>query len=214
MMKYKGRILFTLVLFIIIIVTKLSFYFLFKLSPLAFPPIFAIIALIVFWWLGWNYDKLEFLSEKDVLTNLYNRRYVIQIFPKLLNVVNRKKENLCLFFIDVDNFKMINDTHGHEKGDHVLRCISWIIAENSIRNDLVARWSGDELLVLAPSLTAKETEKKVREIHNALSKLTKVMGIDVSVSIGVAIYPINGENLDDLLKVADQNMYIAKSNAY
>ncbi len=213
-MKYKGRFLFTFVLFIIIVVTKLSFYFLFKLSPLAFPPIFAIIALIVFWWLGWNYDRLELLSEKDVLTNLYNRRYVIKIFPKLLNLVNRKKENLSLLFIDVDNFKRINDTHGHDKGDHVLRCISRIITENSNQNDLVARWSGDELLILVPSITAKETEKKVRQIHNAISKLTKVLEIDVSVSIGVSIYPTNGENLEDLLKVADQKMYIAKSTVY
>lgn len=124
-MKYTGRIVIVSVAFVLILTIRIygNVYYNY---PLFQFPLFGIIATLSTWWLGGQYDKVKFLSEKDVLTKIYNRRFVIQIFPKILALVKRKNEKLSLLLIDVDNFKMINDTYGHEIGDQVLQLKRYI----------------------------------------------------------------------------------------
>jgi diguanylate cyclase (GGDEF)-like protein len=210
-MKYRGRIVLTLIILLLIITAKLYGYFYFK-HPLTVFPFFGIVALCISWWMGGIYDKVRFLSEKDALTKIYNRRYVKQTFPRMLALVKRKKENLSLLFIDVNHFKKLNDTYGHDFGDKALLYISNVIVKNARKSDIVARWAGDEFLIIAPFIRVKDMKLKIEQIHNDLekSKSSDEIHVDLSVSIGVSVYPSDGETLDSLLRIADKNMYKSK----
>ncbi|MGX2962018.1 GGDEF domain-containing protein (plasmid) [Peribacillus sp. JNUCC 23] len=87
-------------------------------------PIPAIIVLVIAWYLGEQYDKYVYLSTRDSLTGLYNRRYVTDKFPNLSRCANRRKLNICTLLVDVNDFKEINDHYGHDAGDVVLANIS------------------------------------------------------------------------------------------
>lgn len=84
-------------------------------------PFFTIVIIPISYWLGKQYDMVKYLSENDSLTKIYNRRYIIHTFPQLSVLVDKKDGKLSLFLIDIDQFKIINDTYGHEMGDRVLQ---------------------------------------------------------------------------------------------
>jgi diguanylate cyclase (GGDEF)-like protein len=184
-------------------------YFYFN-HPLNNFPFFGVFAMAISWWMGGIYDKVRFLSEKDTLTKIYNRRFVKQTFPRMLDLVKRKKENLNLLFIDVNHFKKINDIYGHDVGDKALLYISKVILKNSNKSDIVARSAGDEFLIIAPFISVKDMKLRIEQIHNDLKMSSDETHVDLSVSIGVSVYPYDGENLDTLLKIADKNMYKSK----
>jgi diguanylate cyclase (GGDEF)-like protein len=209
-MKYTGRITIVTVAFILIAAVRIYGFLYLNYSPITFP-FFGIIIILIFWLLGKQYDTVKFLSEKDVLTKLYNRRYVIHAFPKLSVFVDRKNEKLSLFLIDVDNFKMINDTYGHETGDKILQNLSNLLLLNTSKSDIVARWAGDEFLIIAPFTDEKGKDKMIKRINKELKKSSEQLNIDISVTIGTSEYPYDAKTLDALLNTADQNMYKLKS---
>ncbi len=122
-MKYTGTIVIVLFFLIVVISAKVYGYINFSI-PASQIPIFGMVVLFASWIFGRQYDQLKFLSEKDALTELYNRRYMIKAFPKLAASAKRKNEKLLLYFIDSDDFKTINDTRGHEIGDQILNRIA------------------------------------------------------------------------------------------
>jgi diguanylate cyclase (GGDEF)-like protein len=208
-MKYTGRIaIVTVTLVFIIIIRGYGFLYL-NYSPIKFPLI-GIIIILIFWWLGKQYDMVKFLSDKDALTKIYNRRYVIHTFPKLLALVDRKDEKLSLFLMDIDNFKMINDTYGHETGDKVLQHFSNLLLINTSKSDIVARWAGDEFLIISPFTDEKGQDIMIKRINKELKKSSETLKIDLSVSIGTSEYPNDAKTLDVLLNIADQSMYKLK----
>ncbi len=161
--------------------------------------------------MGNQYDKVKFHSEKDQLTNLYNRRFVQIIAPKLLALALRKSKKLCISFVDVDNFKPINDNYGHEVGDKILHDIASVITKVTRENDIVARWGGDEILIISPLLTAKKPKDLNQRIQEKLTEVSQRNRINVSVSIGTAIFPDDGISFSELVKKADRNMYLYKA---
>lgn len=175
-------------------------------------PIIGIFIVFASWLLGTQYDKLKFLSEKDSLTTLYNRRFVLETFPKLIASVDRKQEKLILYFIDVDNFKIINDTRGHKIGDQVLQRIANVLMLHAEKRDIIARWAGDEFLILSTFSDACQRAMMINRIQNELKLASKEFNLDISVSIGTASYPDEAQTLDDLLHAADQDMYSLKSD--
>jgi diguanylate cyclase (GGDEF)-like protein len=162
-------------------------------------------------WIGKKFDKLKYLSEKDALTGLYNRHFVDVIFPKLLAQVKRNNMKLSLSMLDCNNFKIINDTYGHKKGDLVIKNISNLLLNSTRDSDVVARWGGDEFLIISPFTDLQGTKVVIKRIEQSLLEMSKEMGIDISVSIGIAVYPNEADNIDDLIKIADKNMYDTKS---
>lgn len=162
------------------------------------------------WWLGSKYDKAKFLSEKDELTGIYNRRFVEAIFPKILAQVERKKEQLSISIIDCNDFKSINDTYGHKMGDQILITLSHILSNEIRKSDIVARWGGDEFIIISPYSNQEGVKTISNRIEKALFRVSKDVQTDISVSIGTATYPHDGESLDDLIKKADQRMYKVK----
>jgi diguanylate cyclase (GGDEF)-like protein len=205
-MKYTGRI--GLVTVAIIISLSLRIYAVYHYSfPPYQVPYTGIVILLVFWKLGEQYDKVKFFSEKDVLTKLNNRRFMIHTFPKLITTANRAQKRLILYFIDVDNFKTINDTHGHDFGDQVLQHIAKVLMFHSRKVDMVVRWAGDEFLIFSPFSDELSKETMINNIKNELQLTSNEVNMAISVSIGTATYPNNAQKLDDLIHEADLNMY-------
>lgn len=210
-MKYTGRI--GLVAIAVILSFGIRIYgVLYYNFPAYQFPFVGIIILLIFWKLGEQYDKVKFLSEKDVLTKLNNRRFMIHTFPKLIAAANRNQEKLILYFIDVDNFKIINDTHGHDIGDQVLQHIAKVLMFHSRKADMVVRWAGDEFLIFSPFSDNLSRETMIRNIKNELKLTSQDVDIAISVSIGTAAYPTDAQKLDELIHEADINMYKYKAH--
>lgn len=162
------------------------------------------------WWLGTQYDKVKYLSEKDLLTESYTRRFVMDMFPKLRSLSDRKGQQLILFLIDINNFKSINDQHDHAMGDRVLQLIANTLKSIFRESDYVVRWGGDEFLVILPCTVESGMQELQSRLHYELSALSSLVPMTVTVSAGYAVYPNEGRGLDDLIKIADRKMYTNK----
>ena len=209
-MKYKGRITATILIVLFSLSLRVYGNIYYDYPYDKFPFITLGIA-PVFWWLGKQYDVVRFYSEKDYLTKIYNRRYIFHKFPKLSALIDRKNEKLTLFFIDINNFKMINDNNGHEVGDEVLKHLSNILVRTTRKSDIVARLAGDEFIIITPFIEKNGMNGIVNRINNELIKISEELNFDISVSIGTSVYPNDAKTLDGLLHIADQNMYKQKS---
>ncbi|MBE9167460.1 response regulator [Pleurocapsales cyanobacterium LEGE 06147] len=154
------------------------------------------------------------LAEIDSLTGVTNRRTSIQQLTRLINLAKRQQKPCCFIILDLDNFKQINDCYGHDLGDRVLRTLGQLLKQAFRREDVIARWGGEEF-VLGLYDTTKEA---------SLARLTKFLAdfrqqefgnaertFQVSFSAGVAQYPIDGTNLDTLYQAADIALYQAKA---
>ncbi|WP_339060027.1 GGDEF domain-containing protein [Tepidibacillus marianensis] len=151
------------------------------------------------WFIGKQFDKAKFYSEKDYLTGVYNRRFLDRIFPKLMV---ESYGDIAVIVADVDHFKQINDTQGHKFGDEVLKEISKLFVKNIRKTDIVTRWGGDEFIIVMPDVIENELMEILLRMEKELDR-TFHMGI----SIGTAIYPKDGKHLEDLIRKADQRMY-------
>ena len=208
--KYKGRIItFLLVFFINLLYT--TFYFLRDgyidwIEYIGYP-----VLLPLAWWFGKQYDKAKYYSEKDPLTGIYNRRYVESAFTSIKSRLEQNDLRGAVLLLDVNDFKLVNDHLGHKMGDEYLLLITNQLKRSVRKTDIVARWGGDEFLILSPDIQKKEDLDQILErIHQNLKQLS-FNDVKISVSIGSALYPKHGRYLDDLLKVADKNMYYFKS---
>lgn len=155
--------------------------------------------------LGKRLDKWQELAIRDGLTNVFTRRYACHTVPKMLRQAKRKQLPLAVCVIDLDNFKEINDQYGHDEGDVVLKHVANILTRFAHKRDIVARWGGDEfLLVLA------DTDKpapRVRALEKELEKLSVRLKMDIGMSIGAAVYPHQADTFEELIHLADQQMY-------
>jgi diguanylate cyclase (GGDEF)-like protein len=209
-MKYIGRITGLIIMLTAIIVMRIYAY-LYLDYPLTAPPIIGVVFLFIAFEAGKQYDKVKFFSEKDSLTGCYNRRFINNKIPTLLAQLNRKNEKLSLAILDCDNFKTINDTYGHKKGDLVLQELSALLLTNVRKNGMVARWGGDEFLIIAPYADRKDIKGIVNRFENELQDLSKKLQIGIFISSGFATYPNDAKEMDDLIHIADSNMYFLKN---
>ncbi len=106
---------------------------------------------------------------------------------------------------------MINDHYGHEIGDEVLKHLSNLLVRTTSKRKIVARFAGDEFIILAPFTDENSKDKMIHEINNELRRSSQKLGIELTVSIGTSVYPNDAKTLDGLLRIADQNMYKQKS---
>ena len=158
--------------------------------------------------------ELERLAIIDPLTSLYNRNYLkLFVEEKLLPLLKRKKFPISVAMLDLDNFKRINDTYGHQKGDEVLRKWAQIIKSELRKADIPIRFGGEEVLIIFPYSKKEEAFKAVERIRKKLLEVDFGIGGRVSFSGGVAGYPDDVDSidsLDDLIKIADERLYKAK----
>lgn len=154
-------------------------------------------------------------ANYDSLTNLPNRRLFDDRLKHEIRIANRSKKLLALLFIDLDYFKDVNDNHGHEIGDMLLISVSTRITETLRATDTVARIGGDEFAAILPQIENESDISKVAKlIIEKLSIPFDLNGINVNISasIGIAIYPKDGATAKELLKYADRAMYDAKKS--
>lgn len=154
--------------------------------------------------------ELERLATTDPLTTLYNRRKIQSQLEYEIKRVKRYKTPLSIIILDIDHFKTINDHHGHNKGDEVLINISRILFSHVRSTDMVARWGGEEFLIVSVSSTAKETYQLADKLRKLIEQ-THFDGINnITASAGIAEYS-KDMSLADYINQADKALYLAKS---
>lgn len=156
--------------------------------------------------------QLDFLSNKDTVTNLYNRRYFLQeMETRILQL--RSDERMALAFLDLDRFKTINDSYGHYVGDQILIELAKRLIAFENPNILVARLGGDEFVIAFDGkFTQHDTEVMLQQVVLKCAEPIHVgeYTFEVTVSVGVSMYPVDADSLDRLLRNADMAMYQAK----
>jgi len=149
-------------------------------------------------------------SYYDPLTNLYNRQYFSQRIEEEIARANRNKSSFAFLLCDLDNFKTVNDSLGHQVGDEVLKEAANTFRDSIRGVDLVFRWGGDEIVVILENGSREGILVVSERIRKGILKINKKISLKLDVSIGAALYPEHGSNEDELIRFSDQALYIAK----
>lgn len=165
--------------------------------------------------------RLEHLANYDVLTDLPNRLLFFDRLKQALSIAKRESTRVALLVVDLDGFKDINDNLGHQMGDLLLKEVARRLGNSIRESDTVARFGGDEFVVLLPNISsdydgaANQAKVVAEKMRLALQHPISIGGhpVSVSCSIGIALYPEHGSDDNDLLKAADIAMYCSKNNA-
>lgn len=158
-------------------------------------------------------EDIRHLGYYDALTNLPNRRLFMKHMFDAIGNARQSGKMVAVLFVDLDNFKIINDTMGHSLGDLVLKELSHKIKNSVRQTDFVSRQGGDEFTLLLPELgNIEQARQLITEIHQRIQEPFIINDIEIHIetSIGVALYPKHGDDIDNLIKCADIAMYHAK----
>ena len=158
-------------------------------------------------------ERLHHLAHYDQLTKIPNRYLLLDRVTHLIEQSKRNTANFALLYIDLDKFKIINDTKGHAFGDQVLIEVALRLKQSVRNSDTIARIGGDEFVLLLENITNKNAVTQIVEtLNKTLNRIFHINdeGFEIRCSIGVAIYPDQGTTTDTLLAVADKAMYKAK----
>ena len=157
------------------------------------------------------YDKMERMALTDSLTGLYNRHYAYMRIKEEVKRATRENYPISILFVDIDKFKSINDTFGHDVGDLALKHVSSIVKEASREYDVAIRWGGEEFVLILPNTTiegarilAERLRKNIEESNFEYCKITS--------SLGAAIYPDDNINIDKVISFADTALYYSKQS--
>jgi diguanylate cyclase (GGDEF)-like protein len=160
-------------------------------------------------------DKLHDTSLRDGMTDLYNRRFLEGFIDKIMSQVRRTEETYHVMMIDVDFFKMINDTYGHDIGDNVIVDLAHVLKNNTREADLAIRYGGEEFLIMLHKSSDEGALMGARNIHQEFGKLHFGVGggesIQKTISIGIAKFPTDGDTIWKCIKYADTALYKAKN---
>jgi diguanylate cyclase (GGDEF)-like protein len=159
-----------------------------------------------------NYDAAVHTSMVDALTGLANTRGFYERFEAALELAQRRGDALSLVYIDLDDFKAVNDAHGHAEGDEVLKTLAKAMREGVRKTDVAARLGGDEFALVLTDGTRKATEKAVDRLRGRFGEICEARGWPVKLSMGALVLdPVGREvRLVDLMREADALMYEAK----
>jgi diguanylate cyclase (GGDEF)-like protein len=159
------------------------------------------------------FSQIKDMANKDFLTGMFNRRYLFDSGTAIFQKAKRKQSPIAVAMIDIDKFKAINDTYGHEVGDDAIKEVSKILHSNLRRSDLVARFGGEEFCIILEDIKLKNLEYVFKNIKNAFEhNIFESCGhtISYTVSIGICYGLLN--SLDEMINSADKALYEAKIN--
>lgn len=163
-----------------------------------------------------TYQKSISMAITDALTGLYNRHYLNTHLGNMVKQALKNGKQLALMIMDMDHFKSVNDTYGHDVGDMVLKQLAAVIIQASRSAELAARFGGEEFIILMPETDAQSAlgaANRIREIvEKTPFKISDTQTINKTISIGVACLHPDGDSAESLLKRADEALYEAKNN--
>jgi diguanylate cyclase (GGDEF)-like protein len=158
-------------------------------------------------------ETLRESSLQDAMTGLHNRRFLEEYVETLVATAKRHQTSLAILLLDLDYFKMVNDTHGHDAGDAVLKAIAELLKQNVRASDLVIRFGGEEFLILLPDTNGEAALKVADKIRLTVEQHKfRIAGGELkkTISVGVALFPEDSETFWQTLKYADVALYRAK----
>jgi diguanylate cyclase (GGDEF)-like protein len=161
-------------------------------------------------------DTLRTQSIRDVLTGLYNRRYMEESLERELHRALRKQSTVGIIMLDIDQFKNFNDTYGHDAGDAVLRELGVLLQRNVRGEDIACRFGGEEFILILPDTNLEVTHQRAEIIRQVVRSMNieyrrQALGL-VTVSLGVAVFPEHTTNFEEIVQKADRALYQAKHN--
>lgn len=160
--------------------------------------------------LGLLIHRLQHLSATDSLTQVLNRNHFLPKLERLLNQSRRHGAAFSLVLIDLDRFKEHNDTYGHLAGDKILQEVAGKMRSLLGQSGIIARFGGDEFMILLPDSDTGRAEQTMQRIKDIVS--TEILnGTNITISVGIATFPIAGDNGEKLLLAADAALYAAKA---
>ncbi len=164
-----------------------------------------------------SYEKLQELAQTDPLTRLYNRRYFSEISSNILNLAKREKKPLSVVMLDIDKFKRVNDTYGHQVGDEVIVSLANILKANKRESDIVCRYGGEEFVILLPNTPidgAVNFANKLREkVQSYILNLDDGTILKFTISLGVSSVNLEKEaTIEKALNRADEALYESKNS--
>lgn len=159
-----------------------------------------------------NYN-LKKLSTIDKLTGVYLRKFIEQQFALQMSISRQQVYSLSVIMLDIDKFKNVNDTYGHRKGDEILTKIGELLLKSVRNTDFVGRYGGEEFIILLPETDATSGYKVAEKIRTII-ETANLLGdeMPLTVSLGIATYPEDGANEEELIEKADQALYYSKNN--
>ncbi len=159
-------------------------------------------------------EKLRDTSLRDGMTGLYNRRFLEEVIDKIMSQAARNKDTYSVLMLDVDFFKMVNDTYGHDVGDRVIVALAKVLKTSIRESDLAIRYGGEEFVVMLHNATDEGTTSIASKIHSEFAKLAFDVGngepLRKTISIGIAKFPTDGDTIWKCIKYADTALYEAK----
>lgn len=160
-------------------------------------------------------ENLRYQSIRDPLTGLYNRRYLEDFLFKQLHQAERTKASFAILMLDLDHFKKINDTFGHDAGDLVLKELGQILNSDIRLGDIAARYGGEEFVLLLYDIDAQAAKMKAENLRSAISNLQVKYGAQpvgqITASIGISVYPDDAKSPAEVIEAADKALYQAKN---
>ncbi len=154
-------------------------------------------------------QELENISTHDALTSLYNRNEYKRILEKKIKSAQRYGDKFGLIMMDIDFFKRVNDKYGHNVGDEVLKIFASILKEDVREDDFVARWGGEEFIIIANHAANKELEKLTKKLQKEIAKTSFAPAPQLSASFGLTAY-VDGDTQESIFKRVDDALYTAK----
>ena len=156
-------------------------------------------------------EELKHLASRDPLTNCYNRRTLFDLLNKYFEQPNAQQTHMCVIMSDIDKFKNINDTYGHNFGDETIQTIAQTLKTHSRDEDTVARFGGEEFCIVLPHTTL-ETAANIAETCRAAIEAKPIKGVKITSSFGIASIQFGAETPTDLIHLADQALYQSKED--
>ncbi|RSK31002.1 GGDEF domain-containing protein [Bhargavaea beijingensis] len=207
-MRWRGRLIAT---GIVALFNIMRYFYYHVYYELPFDGTFFLLTavfLAVAYTVGYHYDRADYLSGRDPLTGAHNRRSLIDHVRKL-RLSGYPGYAVVLF--DLDDFKEINDTYGHEAGDAVLRDFADTLTDFIGSRGIIARWGGDEFLAIFKDADEDFKIHGAEEITARMNSLGYAGGRSIGVSFGIAVAPADGVDLESLVDAADHAMYVNKT---
>lgn len=178
----------------------------------AFPFFFFMLLAVLLTTLKQSLAREEVLSRTDSLTGLFNRRYFGELAAGEIDRSRRYRHPVSFAYVDVDNFKEVNDTLGHKAGDEVLTTLVDIFRKNLRATDRLARLGGDEFAMLLPEASPEDAAVAIDKLRDNVAEAAREHGWPITLSVGLVTFEVAPESLDEIMKEADALMYEVKDS--